>query len=160
MTRDTEREGLMSDHGRPIVVCLCGSTRFRAEYERAFRDEEHAGRICLTVPCYKDDPCCKSTSAHVRLDKIHLRKIDMADEVLFINVGGYLGESTRRELSYAWRMGKRVRWLEPAHALPEPDCARCRGSRAYMITAPGVGYRATPCAACRPEIAMERGSHE
>lgn len=50
------------------------------------------------------------------LDELHLRKIDLADEVLILNPGRYLGESTRRELAYARRMGKRVRSLEP---LPE-----------------------------------------
>lgn len=69
----------------PRVVCLCGSTRFRAEYARAFYAEEHAGRIVLSVPCYKDDPCCKSAEDHARLDALHLRKIDLADEVLVID---------------------------------------------------------------------------
>ncbi len=70
---------------KPIVVALCGSTRFRREYEIAFRREEHAGRICLTVPCYKDDPCCKTDEERSKLDELHLAKIDMADEVLVIN---------------------------------------------------------------------------
>ena len=46
------------------------------------------------------------------LDTLHLRKIDMADEVLILNVGGYIGESTSRELAYARKNGKRVRFLE------------------------------------------------
>lgn len=70
---------------RPTVVCLCGSTLFRREYTQAFREEEHAGRICLTVPCYKDDPCCKTPEEQARLDELHLAKIDMADEVLVVN---------------------------------------------------------------------------
>lgn len=48
-----------------------------------------------------------------RLDELHLRKIDRADEVLILNVGGYIGESTRRELNYARANGKHVRFLEP-----------------------------------------------
>jgi len=47
------------------------------------------------------------------LDDLHLRKIDLADEVLILNVGGYIGESTARELKYAQRLGKKVRFLEP-----------------------------------------------
>lgn len=97
---------------KPIVVVLCGSTRFRPEYAKAFYDEEHAGRIVLTVPCYKDDPCCKSPEDHARLDRLHLAKIDMADEALFINPGGYLGDSSRQELAYARAAGKRIRFLE------------------------------------------------
>jgi len=47
------------------------------------------------------------------LDELHLRKIELADEVLILNVGGYIGESTRRELQHAQQLGKRVRFLEP-----------------------------------------------
>lgn len=99
--------------GKPTVVCLCGSTRFRAEYSQAFYDEEHAGRIVLSVPCYKDDPCCKSAEDHAKLDRLHIAKIDLADEILVINARGYLGDSTRAEIAYARREGKRVRFLEP-----------------------------------------------
>ena len=46
------------------------------------------------------------------LDDMHLRKIDMADEVFVINVGGYIGSSTRREIEYALSQGKKVNYLE------------------------------------------------
>ena len=46
------------------------------------------------------------------LDDMHLRKIDLADEIFVINVGGYIGESTRREIAYAEKTGKKVRYLE------------------------------------------------
>lgn len=97
---------------RPTVVCLCGSTRFRSEYERAFREEEHAGRIALTVPCYKDDPCCKTDQERDKLDRLHRAKIDLADEILVLSRDGYIGESTKREIEYTISLGKRVRWLE------------------------------------------------
>ena len=46
------------------------------------------------------------------LDNMHKRKIDMADAIYVINVGGYIGESTRSEIEYAKRHGKEVRYLE------------------------------------------------
>lgn len=98
---------------RPTIVVLCGSTRFRSHYEQAFRNLEHAGDIVLTVPCYKDDPCCKTKPEQDRLDRLHRAKIDMADEVFLINPGGYIGDSTRAELAYARSTGKVVRFLEP-----------------------------------------------
>ena len=49
------------------------------------------------------------------LDELHLRKIDLADTVWILNVGGYIGESTRKELEYAQRIGKRILFLEPTH---------------------------------------------
>ena len=36
----------------------------------------------------------------------------MADEIFVINVGGYIGSSTRSEIEYAKATGKTVRYLE------------------------------------------------
>lgn len=46
------------------------------------------------------------------LDDMHKRIIDMADEIFVINVGGYIGSSTRSEIVYAAETGKVVRYLE------------------------------------------------
>lgn len=48
-----------------------------------------------------------------RLDELHLRKIDLADSVFVLNVGGYIGESTRNEVNYAKSIGKPISYLEP-----------------------------------------------
>ncbi len=71
---------------KPKVVCLCGSTRFRKQFQECFYQEEHEGKICLTVPCYKDDTCCKSEEDWKKLDELHKHKIDFADEILVIDV--------------------------------------------------------------------------
>ena len=47
------------------------------------------------------------------LDDMHKRKIDMADEIFVINVGGYIADSTRSEIEYAKVHGKKVNYLEP-----------------------------------------------
>lgn len=44
------------------------------------------------------------------LDKLHRQRIDMADEVLVIDVDGYIGESTRGEIHYAETHGKHIRY--------------------------------------------------
>ena len=43
---------------------------------------------------------------------VALNKIDMADSIYVINVGGYIGESTKSEIEYAKAHGKEVRYLE------------------------------------------------
>jgi len=99
--------------GRPIIVCLCGSTRFREAFERVNRQETLAGKIVLAPGCFQgDDDSDWSSEVKQRLDELHLRKIDLADVVYILNVGGYIGLSTRREIGYARQQGKRVRWLE------------------------------------------------
>lgn len=52
------------------------------------------------------------TKTKEMLDDMHKRKIDMADEIFVINVGGYIGDSTRSEIDYAIEHGKKVRYLE------------------------------------------------
>lgn len=47
------------------------------------------------------------------LDDMHKRKIDMADSIYVINVGGYIGDSTKSEIDYAKEQGKRIDYLEP-----------------------------------------------
>lgn len=106
---------------RPTVVCLCGSTRFWREFQRASLAETLAGRIVLSIGAASgtDDehfgnlPAEEYARIKEDLDQLHLRKVEMADEVLFLNVDGYVGESTARELAHAYALGKRIRFLEP-----------------------------------------------
>ncbi len=105
---------------RPTIVCLCGSTRFSAAFREANFRETLAGRIVLSLGCdtRSDRDLFQTLSEQewnqvkTRLDELHLRKIDLAEEVLILNVGGYIGESTARELAYAREHSKVVRFLE------------------------------------------------
>jgi len=105
-------------HGPPVtIVCLCGSTRFMDAFQKAKFDETLAGRIVLSIGCdtKSDGDLFKGPEGDaikIRLDELHKRKIDLADEVLILNVGGYIGSSTKSELEYAQKYGKRIRYLE------------------------------------------------
>lgn len=108
----------MTTTTRPTIVCLCGSTRFGEAFHEANLKETLAGRIVLTIGCdFKSDKDLELAGTLTpedkeRLDALHLCKIDLADEELMLNVGGYLGESSRRELAHAKIQGKTIRWLE------------------------------------------------
>ena len=99
---------------RPTIICLCGSGRFQEAFENAEFLETLKGKIVLTIGCNTHDIARSAQLAHHKpmLDELHLRKIDLADEVLVLNVGGYIGESTYRELRYALQQGKTVMMLE------------------------------------------------
>lgn len=99
---------------RPAIVCLCGSTRFRKEYEQVNYEETLAGKIVLSVGCYAPFDC--TPEQKIALDELHKKKIHLADEILIINVGSYIGESTKSEIEYAVKQGKLLRWLEPQNA--------------------------------------------
>lgn len=104
---------------RPRIVCLCGSTRFGAAFRDANLSETLAGRIVLSIGCdLKSDNELWSDQEEReaikdRLDSLHRRKIDLADEVLVLNVDQYIGESTRLEVQYAESQDKPIRYLEP-----------------------------------------------
>ena len=72
------------------------------------------GYIVISVGLFGhsgDDEVWKPDTKEM-LDDMHLRKIDLADEIFVINVGGYIGESTRREIEYAEDTGKKINYLE------------------------------------------------
>lgn len=94
---------------RPPVVCLCGSTKFKAEFEAANREATLSGAIVVAPGVFGHaDGIVLSPEQKSALDALHLRKIDMADMVWVIAPGGYIGESTSREIEYAGRTGKPV----------------------------------------------------
>lgn len=108
----------------PRIVCLCGSTRFSEAYQQANLLETLAGNIVLTIGCdmrSNPDLFTDKTQEYLdvikaQLDELHKRKIELADEILVLNVGGYIGESTRSEIEHARKYHKVIRYLEPAES--------------------------------------------
>ena len=105
---------------KPIVVCLCGSTRFKDAFDEANYQETMAGKIVLSVGFFMHASGNKhgegigaTPEQKIALDELHKRKIDLADEILVLNVGGYIGDSTRSEINYAFHNLKTIRYLEP-----------------------------------------------
>ncbi|MCO8277984.1 hypothetical protein M1L60_46170 [Actinoplanes sp. TRM 88003] len=94
---------------RPEIVCLCGSIRFADELNAANRDLTLAGIIVLAPAIFSG-----ADGQTAMLSTLHLRKIDLADRVLIVNPGGYIGESTSREIAYARSTGKPISFTDPA----------------------------------------------
>jgi len=103
------------------VVTLCGSTRFKDEFMRVQKELTLKGNIVISVGLFGhsgDEEVWEGmdegtlTKTKEMLDDMHKRKIDMADEIFVINVGGYIGDSTRSEIEYAKEHGKKVKYLE------------------------------------------------
>jgi hypothetical protein len=97
------------------VLFRSGSTRFKEAFREALLSETLAGRIVLTVGCntHSDDELGVDAQGKADLDRLHLRKIELADEVLILNVDGYIGWSTANELRHARLLFKPVRFLRP-----------------------------------------------
>lgn len=102
--------------GTPPIVCLCGSTRFMDAFFQAGWKFTLEGQIVLSIGV------CKHAEHHGgealgqgvadKLDELHMRKIDLADSVFVLNVDGYIGESTRKEIEYAESLHKPIGYLQ------------------------------------------------
>ena len=104
------------------VITLCGSTRFKNEFIEAQKKLTLEGNIVISVGLFGhagDSEVWENmdegtlTKTKEMLDDMHMYKIDMADYIYVINVGGYIGDSTRSEIEYAEMLGKEVKYLEP-----------------------------------------------
>lgn len=98
------------------VITLCGSTRFKVAYQEWNARLTLAGNVVFSVAMWSHSDVMKPTDDQkILLDKIHLEKIDRSDEIFVLDVGKYIGESTRREIAHAEKTGKRVRYLSVEH---------------------------------------------
>lgn len=106
--------------GKYKVITLCGSTRFKDEFISVQKKLTLEGNIVISVGLFghtgdrevwenMDEGTLTKTKE--MLDDMHKAKIDMADEIFVINVGGYIGDSTKSEIAYAKLHGKRVNYL-------------------------------------------------
>src|SRR5688500_13435618 len=103
--------------GEAKVITLCGSTKFEAEFAEVNQQLTMEGCVVISLgmfslPDLPDYDWATDTSdLKGRLGLVHFHKIRMADEVYIVDPGGYVGDSTRREIAYAESLGKPVRYL-------------------------------------------------
>ncbi len=117
---------VMPSEPRPEIICFSGSTRFLDEMAVAMWEEEKRGNI--TLGCHLLPASYTKVGHHLAeelgladvLDAVHLRKIDLADRLHVINIGGYIGESTRREIAYATQRGKPITYASAPTEEPRP----------------------------------------
>ena len=96
------------------VITLCGSTRFKEQFVEVQKRLTLEGNIVISVGLFghSGDNEVWNEGTKDMLDRMHLAKIDLADEIFVINVDNYIGDSTRNEIAYAKSKGKRVNFLE------------------------------------------------
>lgn len=112
--------------GNYKIVTLCGSTKFKKEFLEIQKKLTLLGYIVISVGLFGhsgDNEVWENmdegtlTKTKSMLDDMHKRKIDLSDMIYVINVGGYIGKSTRSEIEYAKSTGKEVRYLESVNTL-------------------------------------------
>ena len=106
----------MTDTKYPVVT-LCGSTKFKAEFEQIQKELTLDGYIVISVGLFGhsgDDEVweggTEGTASRTKfmLDDMHKRKIEMADIIYVVNPGGYIGKSTESEICFAAMLGKAI----------------------------------------------------
>ena len=100
--------------GKYNVRTLCGSTKFKDDFIREQKRLTLEGNIVISVGLFghSGDDEVWTDNVKEMLDDMHKRKIDMADEIFVINKGGYIGSSTKSEIEYATKTGKKVNYME------------------------------------------------
>ncbi|WP_324729451.1 hypothetical protein VO178_02445 [Lysinibacillus fusiformis] len=94
------------------IITLCGSTKFKEDFELINRNLTLEGNIVLSVGVFEhSNKESITTEQKAKLDDLHKKKIDLSDEIYVINVGGYIGESTASEIEYAKKMKKGIKYL-------------------------------------------------
>ena len=95
------------------IITLCGSIKFKDEFLKAQEKLTLEGNIVFTPNFFNNIKKEEITKERKKmLDEMHKQKIDMSDEIYIINVGGYIGDSTKSEIEYAKSKGKKVSYLE------------------------------------------------
>lgn len=104
------------------VITLCGSTRFRKEFEEMQKELTLKGNIVISVGLFGHNGDAEVwenakegtlTQTKIMLDDMHKKKIDMSDSIYVINPQGYIGTSTWSEICYAKMLGKKIDFMEP-----------------------------------------------
>ena len=94
------------------IITLCGSIKFKEEFMKVQEELTLKGNIVFTPNFFNNLKDEINMETKKMLDEMHRQKIDMSDEIYVINLGGYIGESTKSEIEYAKAKGKKISYLE------------------------------------------------
>ena len=136
-----DQQAPQSAEGEAKVITLCGSTRFEAEFAEVNQRLTMEGCVVISLgmfslPDLPDyDWTADSSDLKGRLGGVHFQKIRMADEVYIVDPGGYVGESTRREIAYAESLGKPVRYLSRERLAERETAPKSESDRAVRSSA-------------------------
>lgn len=142
--------------GEPKVITLCGSTTFASEFAEVNQRLTMEGCVVISLGMFSlpelpdHDWTADSSDLKGRLAAVHFRKIRLADEVYVVDPGGYVGESTQREIAYAESLGKPVRYLSRERSARTGDRPTSESDRAVRSSTGG-------CAAEPPAPGDTRG---
>lgn len=133
------------------IITLCGSTKFKEEYEEVNKELTLKGNIVLSCPIFHhSDNLTFSDKEISLLTDIHIARIDLCDEIFVINKNGYIGQSTKEEIEYARSINKKINYLEPIISF---YCRKCGHTHIFInFNIPAIkNILNKPCPTCGEE---------
>lgn len=93
------------------VVTICGSMRFKDKMMEVAKELEIKNKYIVIQCVYTTDKF--SEEEQQILADLHYKKIEISDAIYVVNVNGYIGKSTSKEIEQAKKLGKEIMYLEP-----------------------------------------------
>lgn len=102
-----------------MIITLCGSTKFKKEFEEWNRKLTMAGHVVISVSCFGHfDNIGHTDEEKKHLDRIHFLKILKSDCIFVLDVNDYIGESTKNEIEWAKLNNKGICYLSQELDIP------------------------------------------
>lgn len=92
------------------VITVCGSLKFVKEMMEIAETMELQGN-CMLVPIYNPERTDKDSFTEdetLMLGKMHQEKIKLSDAILVVDVNGYIGNATKKEIEFAESLNKEI----------------------------------------------------
>ena len=95
------------------IITLCGSTKFKKEFEEINKKLTLEGNIVLSLGVFSHTDGEQLSDEQIKMLKdIHKQKIAMSDEIFVINKNSYIGNGLKEEIEYAKQLNKEISYLE------------------------------------------------
>ena len=95
------------------IVTICGSFKFKEEMLRLSAELEIKNNYVILQPVYSGNDAIYTAEEMEIMGKLHMKRIEISDAIYVVNVGGYIGYTTKKEIEYAISLNKEVYSLEP-----------------------------------------------
>lgn len=93
------------------IVTICGSMKFIDKMKEVATRLEIENKYIVIQCVYTNDKL--NEEEQQILSELHYKKINISDAIYVVNVNGYIGSSTIKEIQYAKTLGKEIMYLEP-----------------------------------------------
>ena len=93
------------------IVTMCGSLKFQKLMMEVAEKMARKGFCVLTpvFPVPENNPITEEQLQ--KMKEAHFKRIELSDAILVVKANHYIGNSTNREIEYAQKLGKEIRYV-------------------------------------------------